>query len=159
RPERAPGVPPPRRPFPPEPVDAPDQSYRALSVLALGGWGVWALYAVIALLLGLVALLSRKPMPALGATLVVPVTAFLVCLLARFRIKSSEGTLAGGALANWGAILSLVVCLGYAAYSFGVYFALKQQSEAFANEWLDLLRQGQTGRAAWRTLPPRPRSR
>src|SRR5262249_31014972 len=102
--ERAPGLPAPERPLPPEPVDAPDQTYRALSVLALGGFSVSALYAVITLLLGVVALISRKPMTALGATLVVPVTAFLVCLLARFRIKSSEGTLAGGALASWGAV-------------------------------------------------------
>src|SRR5262245_58601510 len=86
------------RPLPPEPVDAPDQAYRTLSVLALAGFGVSALYAAAVLLLGLAALISRRPMPALGVTLVLPMTALLICLLARFRISRSEGTLAGGAL-------------------------------------------------------------
>src|SRR5205807_2623498 len=38
------------------------------------------------------------------------------------------------------------------------YLALKQQSEAYVSEWFDLLRKGQTARAAWRTLPPSQRA-
>src|SRR6266511_1485786 len=48
--------------------DAAEQPYRSLSVLALVGFGMSALYAAICLLLALVALLSRKPMPALDWT-------------------------------------------------------------------------------------------
>ncbi|MBI1913848.1 MAG: hypothetical protein HYS12_03780 [Planctomycetes bacterium] len=61
--------------------DAPEQDYRSLSVLALVGFGMSALYAAISLLLGLVALLSRKPMPELGWTLLIPVAGFLLCVM------------------------------------------------------------------------------
>src|SRR6476660_7322451 len=87
--------------------DAPDPGYRSLSVLALLGFGISALYAAICLLLGLIALISRNPMPALGYSLWIAVGGFLVCLVARFRIARSEGTLAGRMLTGWGLVLSL----------------------------------------------------
>src|SRR5439155_11685901 len=86
------------------------------------------------------------------------VVGFLVCLVARFRIARSEGTLAGASLTGWGLVLSLLVVTAYAAYATAVYLALKQQSEAYVSEWFDLLRKGQTARAAWRTLPPSQRT-
>jgi len=82
----------------------------------------------------------------------------VVCLVARFRIARSEGTLAGGSLASWGLVLSLLVCTAYWAYLGAVTLALKQQSEAYVSEWFDLLRKGQMARAAWRALPPRQRA-
>src|SRR5262245_17345322 len=101
------------------------QAYRSLSVLALIGFGMSALYATVCLLLAVVALLSRHPMPDLGLSLLIPVTALILCLIARFRIARSEGTLAGGPLTSWGLVLSLLVSTGYAAYYGAVYLALK----------------------------------
>jgi hypothetical protein len=138
--------------------DTPDQAYRSLSVLALIGFGISALYAAVTLLLGLVALISRNPMPALNWTLLFPVTGGLLCVAARVRIAFSEGTLAGKALTGWGLALSLLIVAGYGAYAGAVYFALKQQSEVNANKWLELLRQRQTARAFWRAMPPPQRA-
>src|SRR5437879_13425872 len=93
--------------------DAAEQPYRSLAVLALVGFGMSALYAAISLLLALVALIARKPMPALDWTLLIPVIGFLLCLAARMHIAWSEGTLAGRALTGWGLVLSLLVCTAY----------------------------------------------
>jgi hypothetical protein len=142
------------RVFPPDPTAPAEESYRSLSVLALLGFGLAALYAAIVLYMGAFALFSGKPLLLSGWTLLMPLAALAMCLLAGFQIRRSEGTLAGGALASWGWKLSLFVGLGYSAYYAAVYFAVRQQAEAFARDWLELLARGDLEKAAFRTLPP-----
>ena len=108
-------------------------------------------------LLGLVAFFSGKPLQLGTVMLLLPLVTAGLCLAARLQIARSEGTKAGAALARWGILLSLFVGLGYGAYYFAVYWAVRQQSVTFAREWLDLLRQGQVERALFRTMPPEKR--
>lgn len=139
---------------PPETTAPTEQGYRSLSLVALIGFGVAAVYAAIVLLLGLVALRSGKLLLLGSWAWLVPLLTAAVCLVARLRIVRSEGTLAGAALARWGLLLSLFVGLSCGAYSAAIRWALYQQAESFAQEWLDLIAQGQLDRALFRTLPP-----
>src|SRR5262245_7865078 len=140
--------------FPPDPTAPAEQSYRSLSVLALVGFGLAALYAAIVLFMGAYAFISGKPLLLSGWSMLVPVVAVGLCLVAGWQIRRSEGTLAGDQLASWGWKLGVFVGLGYWAYNAAVYFAVRQQAEAFAKDWLELLSRGQLDRAARRTLPP-----
>jgi hypothetical protein len=87
-------------------------------------------------------------------TLVMPIGAALLSWMAQLRIRSSEGTLGGTLLARWGLGLSLVFGLYYAAYVAATTFAVRQQADTFARQWLGLLEQGEVQRAFLYTLPP-----
>jgi hypothetical protein len=130
------------------------QSYRSLPVTALIGFSIAALFAAGIALLALVGLFSRKPLLLSGWTALLPMSAVLLCLLARASIRASEGTLAGEALVRWGLLLSLFVGFTYWAYYAAVYAAIRQQASAFATGWLEQLREADTARAAIGILPP-----
>src|SRR5262245_59325202 len=77
-------------PAPPPELAAPaEQAYRPLSVLALIGFGLAALYAAVAVLLGLVAFLSGRPLLMGGWTLLFPLVAAALCLVARAQVRRS----------------------------------------------------------------------
>jgi hypothetical protein len=83
---------------------------------------------------------------------VVVVAAGVVSWLALGRIQASEGTLSGTSLARWGLGLSLFFGINYAAYLASNVLAFRSQARACADEFLDLLRQGDVNGAFIRTL-------
>lgn len=132
----------------------PEQPYRALSILALIGFGVGVLYSAFVAQLGLVAFFTHKPLMISGWSVLVPVLALLLCALAGVRIRRSEGTLAGAALARWGLLLSLFVGVCFHAYAAAVYFAVRQQAQAYTETWLELIRRNELTDAVLHSLPP-----
>lgn len=70
----------------------------------------------------------------------VAVAAVAVCLLAKSRINTSEGTLSGLPLANWGLGLTLFFGLNYAAYLTSNTFAIRGQAKQCAEEFLNLVK-------------------
>jgi hypothetical protein len=140
-------------PGPPEVAAPAEQTYRSLSLLALIGFSAAGVYVASVVLLGLFALGAGKPL-SLGAWGWFALLAVALCGVAWLRVYRSEDTLAGGALARWGLLLAGFVGLGYGAYALAINLALRQQTEQFAREWLDLIRAGRLEQALFRTLPP-----
>jgi hypothetical protein len=140
--------------FPEELQTTPEQAYSSLSIMALIGFGIAALHAAAIVLMAIVGLFNQTPLLLSVWTLLVPLSAILLCLIARNRIRSSEGTLAGETLTRWGLLLTLFTGLGYWSYYTAVFFAVRQQARAYAEDWLDRLREGDTVRAAMSALPP-----
>jgi hypothetical protein len=81
------------------------------------------------------------------------VAAILISWLGRARIRASENTLSGAALATWGLWLSLFFGLLYSGYLAACIVAVRSQARDFADEFLDLLRNGDQLQAFVRTLP------
>jgi hypothetical protein len=132
----------------------PEQAYAALSITALIGFGIGTLYAIIVVPMAVIAFFSGKPLLFTGWSILVPMLAVLLCMIALVRIRRSEGTLAGRALARWGLMLSLFVGLCYHAYIAAVYFAVRQQARQSAEAWLDRLSNRDITSAAIAVLPP-----
>jgi hypothetical protein len=132
--------------------------YRPLSGLAVASVALAGLYAVVILILGGLALYFGDPLPLGILSLIVPVTALGLGLIARMQIANSEGTRSGLALANWGCWLSLLVGLGYGAIYAGTYLALTWQVRSFGTEFFDLMRQGKINHAFLLTLDPEVRA-
>jgi hypothetical protein len=122
-------------PFPPSPSVGEPIAYRPVSAFAVAGFSVAVLCALLVSLATVVALYQGMPffyplwlvlIPALGG--------FTLSLIARSRIRSSEGTQAGERLAAAGIWLSLLFGLGYAVYDTVTGFAVEQQANAFLAE-------------------------
>src|SRR5205085_7460486 len=92
-----------------------------------------------------------------GWAVLLPLTAAVLAWLARGRIRDSEGTLGGAALAAWGLGLSLFFGLTYVAYYAGAYVAVRQQAESFSRQWIELLAQDKLPQAFALTMPERDR--
>ncbi len=136
-------------PAPPEPG-----AYRPLSLTAVAGFGLAALYALVVALGALAAFWTGSPLLLPGWTLLVPVAGVALSLWGAARIKSAEGTLAGDRIARWGLLLSLFTGLTYWAYYAATYFAVQQQADAFARDFLDRLIQGKVDSAFVLALRP-----
>jgi len=132
-------------------------SYRTLSLTALIGFGLSALYAVFLVLMGLVSFVNSKPLLLSGWSLVPPVAGVILCLIAATQIRNSDGTLAGEKLVRWGLLLALFIGLGYWAYYFAVYFAVRQQATAYAETWLEALREGDPKKVIYYAVRPERR--
>src|SRR5579859_5885359 len=91
------------------------ESYRPLSLMALAGFGVAALYTLIVVGGGAIALLARIPWLMPTWTFLIPLTALVLCWVARRHIRDAENTLSGLAFTTWGIRLTIVVALSYAA--------------------------------------------
>src|SRR5262249_28655207 len=105
----------------------------------------------------LVGLWTRKPSLMSAWTLIFPIAAVVLCAVARFQIRRSEGTLAGGSLALWGLTVSILAGAGFWAYQSAVFFAISQQADNYARPWLPLIEQGENYKALYRTLKPAER--
>ncbi len=82
--------------------------------------------------------------------------AVLVCVIARYQIQASEGTLTGDWYARWGLITTLFVSLLYAAYQSSIQLAIASQARAAAREYIGLLQKGDTLQAFIRAQRERP---
>lgn len=131
--------------------------YRPLVLQAIIGFGIAALYAAVVLLGLVVALVAGSPWMMPVWTLLFPLAGVLLSLIARARIRTSEGTLAGSSLAGWGIALSAVFALIYLAHSGAVYLALRNQAGTFTDQWFKKLTEGDTETAFRWTIAPATR--
>jgi hypothetical protein len=122
------------------PSNASREGYCPLSMLAVLGFGLAALYSAFMVLAALLALKNGSPMFWAPWTLFLPVLPLLVSLAGYISVRRSENTRAGGSLAQYGMILSLLVGLSYIAYFAAVYFVIQAQSDAFAEKFFETLK-------------------
>lgn len=118
----------------PEPLmseSAGDVTYRPLSAWAVAGLGVSILYALLVLFSGWVALSAGAPIFFPGWIHVIPIVAFVLCLVGRNQILGSEDTRAGLKLAQTGMWLSLFTGLGYFTYVYAIGLAVTAQANQF----------------------------
>jgi hypothetical protein len=149
-------------PAPPEGVTAappaPDaETYRPLEWSALLGFVLAAGYALTVGVGAAVCLGLRAPLLLWRWTVLVPVVALVCSLIARGRIRASEGVRSGLALTAWGIGLSAFFGAGYGAYYLATRLAVQKQARDFADAWLEELRRGDLEQAFWRTVPPEGR--
>ncbi|MFO0881336.1 MAG: hypothetical protein U0840_28890 [Gemmataceae bacterium] len=130
-------------------------------VLSYAGLGL-VILAVVLGLGGLVAYSSTSPWLLLdGVGWLLLLAALGLCWVARSRITTSEGTLAGLKLANWGLALGLFFGLNYGAYLASNSFAITGQARGVAEEFIALIKDTNDPDALLKafvlTLPPRQR--
>jgi hypothetical protein len=138
---------------PPPALPEPEANYSPLSLFALGGLLLSAAAALTVVVGGLIAFIYSTPLLLPLWVLLLPIVACLVCVFARYRIKSTEGALGGLGLTSWGIGLSLLFGLGYSAYYAATYLAVKNQARTAADKWLEELKKGNTVEAFWQTIP------
>ena len=138
-------------------LPAPAETYRPLSLLALAGFGVAALYALIVLGGGAIALFGRIPWLMPTWTFLIPLTALVLCWIARRHIRNAENTLSGLAFTTWGTRLTIVVALVYVAYYGVTFLAVELQAKACVEQFFDLIQRGQTERAFLHAVGVNPR--
>jgi hypothetical protein len=113
--------------------------YGAISPLAIG-----------ALVLGVLSALSLTTLLALF----VPVVAVLVALVALRQIGKSNGAIVG----RWAALTGLALALVFASTAIGRLvsreFILRAQARQFADQWLQIVREGKLQQAHQLQLPP-----
>jgi hypothetical protein len=146
----------PAHPVAPAPEGRADAGpdYRPLALAAIGGFCLAALYAAFLVVCGLAAWFSGTPMLLSPLTLLVPLAALVVSALGWLQVQRSEGTRAGAKLALWGMALSALFGLSYTAYLVASFAALRQQAEAFAGGWLNLVKEHKYDEAFRLTLEP-----
>lgn len=129
---------------------------RGAGPLRWAGLSLLVLYAGLGVF-GLVNYSNTSPWMLPGWAILLPLAAAVLAWLARGRIRDSEGTLGGAALASWGLGLSLFFGLTYVAYYAGAYVAVRQQAESFSRQWLELLAQDKLPEAFALTMSARDR--
>jgi hypothetical protein len=139
------------------PGDDSPRPYSTVSYLAIGGLILAVAYATVMTIGVIIALFNRTPWILPLWSLAFPLGAALLCWAARVRIRNSEDALSGATLTAWGLWLSLSFGLVYGAYYSACYLSVSQQATAFADGWLDDLKNDRLDLAFLKTLaPPRP---
>ncbi|MBX9681115.1 MAG: SUR7/PalI family protein [Gemmataceae bacterium] len=105
--------------------------YKPISGWALAGFLTSCFFALIVLVAAGIALLKGTPLFFPAWMLLPAVIGFILCYVALGQIQSSDGILAGAALARYGMWIALLSGLGYGAYVFMVGMAVTQQAETF----------------------------
>jgi hypothetical protein len=133
--------------------------YRPLSMLAIFSVVAGGLYTALILITGCAALMQGTPIYLPTWALAVPLGGALLAFAAGWRIRGSEGTLAGMPLANWGWWLSIISGLGYAAFYGATALAVQQQADHFLrvegpeSGFFPLLQKGKINEAFLLTQP------
>jgi hypothetical protein len=130
------------------------QVYQPLSILAVLGLGIALVYALVMVVCVIIALAKGSPWILEVWTVVFPLLAVLISLVAWLQIQGSEGTLGGRRLALAGIAVSLVVGLGYWAYFLATYIAIRQKADSVAREWMTDVGKGENEAAFWWALEP-----
>lgn len=131
--------------------------YRPLSGLALASIFLAAGYALVLTVVCAVAFVAHEPVPLVVWTLIFPMAAAGLAIVARRQIRNAEGTRTGLALANAAWWISIVFGLGYVAFYVATYMAVSWQARDFTNRWFDMLRKGDVTAAFLQTQPPEAR--
>ncbi len=126
----------------PSPSSTPD--YRPLSPLALVGLG-FALPSLLVYVLnqGWVLIFLAGP-------------GMLISLYARYRIRRSEGTLAGAGIAGAGLVIGLISLLGWTTKYFVEYLIVRSESAAFGEAFLQKFAADPDGKYAFLDTLPAP---
>jgi hypothetical protein len=83
--------------------------------------------------------------------------ALVLALIARRRIRKSEGTLAGHSVAGAALAISLVVGLSFATKHFTEYWIIRYESEQFIDRWFTKAREGREGQVFMDCITPEMR--
>jgi hypothetical protein len=138
----------------------PPLVYRPLSMLAIASVVAGGLFTALILITGGAALMQGTPIYLPTWSLAVPLGGALLAFAAGWRIRGSEGTLAGMPLANWGWWLSIISGLGYAAFYGATALAVQQQADHFLrvegpeSGFFPLLQKGKINEAFLLTMAP-----
>jgi hypothetical protein len=124
------------------PPPPPQQTYRPVAALAIAGFAL-AAFSGIVFILDTPWLVAMLPAPAL-----------IISVMARSRIRRSEGTLAGYTLAGLGVAISIVIILVYITVNTTKYWIVRNESRDFVERWLVKMREGKEGLAFLDTAPP-----
>lgn len=134
-----------------------DSVYRPLSGLALAAMVVSSLYALVMVVV-LGAAWWWKMSPFMGLwTLVIPLAAGALALMAHQQIRQSEGTRSGQSLVTWSAWLSALFGLSYAGYYVATYVSINLQSGQFAEDWFAKIQNSEVAAAFLLTQAPEER--
>jgi hypothetical protein len=127
-----------------------------LRVLKVAGFALAGVLTVLGLG-GLLAYSGSDPWLLPMWLLVLPVAALLLAWVGRSQVLRSEDALSGLGLSNWAVGIVAVFGLLYVAYYAATVVAVRQQSAAFAEEWLKRLQKGDVAWAFALTQPPEQR--
>jgi len=118
-----------------DPTAIPDRAaeavYRPVSAWAIAGVAIGGSYAVLVAVTTIIALVRGEPFFLPSWFVVAPAAGAVISLFAQRQIQNSEGTRVGMSLARSGLGLSVVVGLGYFAYSIFTGMALAKQAGDF----------------------------
>ncbi|HMP18160.1 MAG TPA: hypothetical protein PKD72_14140 [Gemmatales bacterium] len=90
--------------------------------------------------------------------LLIPILpAFILCFIALRAIRSSEGNLAGEAVALLGLVIAVGSGLGWLTMTLTTKFITEREARAAADDWLQKLQKGEFGAAYLMTKPPSAR--
>ena len=110
--------------------------YRPISALAVAALLVGTLTALLLIGFGISAAVTHRPFIS-PFMMLLAITSLGLAIAAKMQLSRSQGTRAGGSLANFSLFLSLITSLGYMAYWFAIDLSVRQQSYAIAEKWLD----------------------
>ncbi len=138
----------------PKPREANDAGYRRISGFAIAGLVVGIFFVLFLLVQAIMGMMAHT-------TILLPlwfefiaVLGVALSLIGARSIRRADGTLAGTRIAQFGLWISLVTGLGYGAYYGATYLAVRQQADAFTEEWFDKIRKGKVNEAFLLTQPP-----
>jgi hypothetical protein len=133
------------KPLPVAPASI-EENYRPLSLLAVVGLGV----SILSLLVFVY--------DAFWLVMFFVVPGLLISLVASYRIRHSEGTLAGETVAKAGMVISVIAGLFWVTTKVTTYLIIRTESKAFLEAWLEKVRLGKEGEAFLDTVSPERRA-
>jgi hypothetical protein len=136
-----------------------DPGYQPVSGYAVAAIVIAGVFLVILIGLLLAAAFSKRTAMWLGL-LVLPLTSWVLAILARSHIRNSEGTRTGARLASLAWWISVLGGVGFLAYLIANYFALKMESQRASDAFLNELQNGRPRHAFYLyVLPAEERGR
>jgi hypothetical protein len=133
--------------------------YRPLSALAIASMAIAGIYALVVTVFALMAIIGGNPVFLSPWALAFPVIAVILAAVARWQIRSSEGTRSGLGLATWGGRLGLIFGIGHAAIFFGTLLAVWMQAQSeLEQNFFAKIKQGNIDEAFQFTLNPDQRA-
>lgn len=122
--------------------------YKALSVLA-----------IVACFLGLACIVILFRENAIAFVLMLAVPAIIVSIIARYRIRNSDGTLAGEALATLGLMLSVGCTVAWLTKEFTKSYITETEARNNVERWIEFVRKKKAGPTFLLSTDPEKRKR
>ena len=131
--------------------------YRPMSIFAVAAFVIAITYSAVIVIGAAVSVVQRMPWLIGGWSVIFPLLALVLAGVAWFEIQSSEGTRTGKRMAAWAAMLSIMVSLGYWAYYGATYYVVRNQAQAYCQEFFDKIKQGKLESAFIMAVAPTKR--
>ena len=119
--------------------------YRPVSILAIVGLGLGLISPLVWLV------------DSTAFALFLPLPGLVISAVARYRIRHSDGTLAGAGVAAAGLVLSMVVAVSWITVDLTTYLIIRTESQSFLEQWLASARRGEEVETFLATLSPETR--